>query len=82
VLLAFLIQLIRALYDESFHALEFFLEPSGEIVRSVFEKHDKAKGKEHKQNEPKKPANQRHGPDCIVTSPAGQRCPARKQTSD
>ncbi len=64
---------MNGLYDEVFGALEFSLKPLGKIVRPVLEQHDEAKGKENKENEPKKPADDRHAADCTVTNRAGQR---------
>ncbi len=60
--------------------LEFGFESVREIVRAVLKEHNKAEGEKNKENEPKKPANERHVADITVTNPTGQR-PARPQTS-
>lgn len=54
-------------------AFEFSLKPLRKIVRPILEENDEAKGKEDKENEPKKPADDRHAADCNVTNRAGQR---------
>jgi hypothetical protein len=59
------LDLFRFLYNEGFHASEFLLEAGREIVRAVFEEDDEAEREKEKQNEPKQPAEQRHG--CSVT---------------
>jgi hypothetical protein len=60
-------------FRKRFHPFELRLESGREIVRPVLEKHDEAKGEKNKENEPEKPANQRHAIDGNLLARGGQR---------
>jgi hypothetical protein len=48
-------------HDERFHAAELLLKSSAETARAVFEKNDETEGEENEEDDPKYPAQQRHG---------------------
>jgi hypothetical protein len=47
---------------EGLHLLKFRLESADEIVGAVLEEDDETKGEKDKEDEPEKPAKQRHEP--------------------
>src|SRR5436190_5982835 len=56
------------------HPFEFLLESGSEIVRAVLKKHHEAKGEENEEDEPEKPAKQRHGLMVTYSSPQVNEC--------
>jgi hypothetical protein len=64
----------RLFNNEHLGTLEFFLKTAREIACAVLEKDNKAEGEKDEQDEPKKPADQRHDPHRNLVELCGQRC--------
>jgi len=59
--------------DEFDRVLKFLFESGNEIIRPVLEQNHEAEGEKHKQQEPKKTADQTHAADVNLPASSGQR---------